>query len=82
MSASLYYQTVTGTRLGVGAPSSFMDAMKRVFGHGQPWVFTESDCFTLRGLAAGLESTDQVAAVNELLRELEKGQEVRLWAEY
>lgn len=82
MSATLYYQAVAGTRLNIGAPSSFMDAMTRAFGASQPWALTFGDYNTLRGLAAGLESTDQAVAIAELQEEVGKGHEIRVWAEY
>ena len=82
MSATLYYQPVSGTRLKIGAPSSFMEALTRAFGCRQPWVLTDMDYLTLGGLAAGLESEDQVAAVSELQEEVMKGHDIRVWAEY
>lgn len=81
MSASIYYQPVKGTHLGIGAPSSFIAAMTRAFGNA-PWTLTDRDYHTLKGLAAGLESDDQRAAVEELAGAAVKHGELRVWAEY
>ena len=81
MSASIYYQPVSGTHLNIGAPSSFIKAMSQLFGN-PPWTITDRDYNVLQGLAAGLESNDQKEAVAELMQAAYKHGEIRVWAEH
>ena len=82
MSASIYYQPVKGKLLPIGAPSSWMGAMRRAFGCDPPWTITDHDYHVLHGLAAGLSSTDQQNACNELAEAAMQHGEIRVWAEY
>lgn len=83
--ASIYYQPVKGKHLSIGAPSSFLEALREALdmrgGHGELRL-TGGDYHRLRGLRAGLTSTDQKEAIDELCEAIEKHDEVRLWAEY
>jgi hypothetical protein len=81
VSASIYYQPVKGKHLSIGAPSSFIAAMTRAFGN-YPWTLTDRDYHKLLGLAAGLDSDDQRAAVEELAEAAMASGEIRVWAEY
>lgn len=82
MSASIYYQPVQGKLLNVGAPSSFMSALREAFHGDPPWTFTDRDYHTLMGLSAGLSSTDQKQAATELADAALKHGEIRVWPEY
>jgi len=75
------YQPVKGTALKIGAPSSFLEALERAFGQGY-WTFCDRDYHMLSGLAAGLESLDQRAAIHEIAEMVMKHGEIRVWAEY
>lgn len=81
MSANLYWQPVKGKDLNVGAPSSFMAALERAVG-AQPWHLNEGHVHILKGLAAGLDSTDQREAVETLIAGISRHSEVRVWPEY
>lgn len=82
MSATIYYQPVKGKALSIGAPSSFTSALDRAFGRSPDRILNEYDVPTLRGIAAGFDSEDQRAAIDELIEAIQKHAAVRLWAEY
>ena len=82
MSATIYYQAGKGKALDVGAPSSFMGALRRAFGHDGPWTLTDHDYYVLHGLAAGLSSEDQQRACDELAEAAMRYGEIRVWPEY
>jgi hypothetical protein len=82
MSATILWQpTGGGKSLNVGSPSSFKDAMERVFG-SFPLVLNESALSQLRAMAAVSGSSMAGNAYDELAEIIEKHGEVRLWAEY
>lgn len=84
MSATIYYQPLKGKALAIGAPSSFLEALREAIGEGGYGEFrlTSDHCHTLKGLRAGLTSMDQKHAIDELIEAVSKHDEVRLWPEY
>jgi hypothetical protein len=82
MSASFYYQPVTGTHLPVGAPRAFLQALRRALGRDGPWELSGEDVHRLEDLAAAVDAEDQQHAVRTLLEAVARSGTIRLWLEY
>ena len=80
MSANIYWlPSEKGKRLGVNAPSYFLETMGRAFGEG-PWELGPSDLLILQGIIA-TEDGD-VGAWKELFEALGVHGVIRIWAEH
>ncbi len=79
MSASIKWKVVKndGKYLNVGAPSSFIDAMKSAFGNF-PCRIGPSEVATLRGMAAASRDS----AYERLIEAIEEDTTIEVWAEY
>lgn len=83
MSASIMwkYDEPEGKSLGVSAPSSFMETMRRAFGE-HPWTLNPSHIERLRGMGDSFGGKDCDNPFYRLCDHLEDGGAVRVWAEY
>lgn len=82
MSASIYFKPVkptANTRLNVGAPSTFIKAMERAFGHF-PCLVNRGNIEKLKGMASMYDCRD--SPFEELINLLEHHEALELWAEY
>lgn len=82
MGASIYYQPVNGTHLSMGAPSSFMDLLRRVTSSQGPWELDGHWTSQLLGASKATEDEAHRAALEEIIEAIEKHGTVRVWAEY
>lgn len=83
MSASIFYQPVVGTCLTIGAPSSFLDLLDRVFHTGRgAFEFQDYHVNDLRAAARATDQTQFRVALNEIADAVEKHGAVRVWPEY
>lgn len=83
MSATILYQPVKGKSLSIGAPSSFLALLERVFGgSARDFVLAEDDVGGLRTAAAATEDREYRKALEELAEAVEKHGAVRVWAVY
>ena len=81
MGASIFYQSVHGKCLNVGAPSYFLGVLRRVFGGDGPWEVDGTWSQQLQGAAAASSNQEQ-AALEELIEAIERYGRIRIWAEY
>jgi hypothetical protein len=83
MSATIYYQAVKGRALSVGAPSSFLDLLDRVFHNGRSaFTVTDRDADRLRIAAMATDQIEFREALEEMADAAEKHGEIRIWPEY
>lgn len=82
MSATIYYQAVKGKSLHIGGPSGFLELLRRVFGEGRPWTFTDCDAAKLETAANATDQTEYRDALLELSEAVCKHGEIRVWPEY
>lgn len=82
MSATIYFQPVRGKALDIGAPSSFLTALREAFHSDGEIRLSSGDYHTLAGLRSGLTSTDQKKAIDVLMEAVYSHDEVRVWPEY
>lgn len=80
MSASIHWRKIKNSpdpRLGVSAPSSFIEAMERAFG-GRAWELDAKAVPVLRGMAA--VSNDE--AFEQMIELIEKFGEIEVYYQY
>lgn len=83
MSATIYYQAVEGKALTIGAPSSFLDLLDRVFHHGRgSFELTTREAVGLRVAARATDQTEFRRALEELADAVERHDTIRVWPEY
>ena len=87
MSANIYYRFSKPPEgdLGVSAPSSFLDAMRRAFHTDGPWHLDGKALPKLEGMAAMHGDHDNpFQKMIELIRgeDFDKSTEIEVWAEY
>lgn len=82
MSANLYWEPTKRKKnyLPIGAPLSFMESLKRVFGNRTP-TLTEKDIPILRGMAV-VASGDAGECYKQLADAVEKYEEIEVTAVY
>lgn len=83
MSANIMWRPIEwGKDLGVGAPSSFLGSMEEALGTRQPWVLNQDHYNILKGLKAGLTSSDQKEAIEEILEAICRHDVIEVYAQY
>ena len=83
MSATIYYQPVNGKALSIGAPSSFLDLLDRVFHNDRSaFTVTDRDSHRLSIAASATDQTEFRAALEELAEAAMTHGEIRIWPEY
>ena len=89
MSAHIRWRVVSPTKghsLDVGAGSSFMEALRTVFGQGEPIALDESSIPYLKGMSASWDrGGDQFARQHpcaDLIEAIEAHDSIEVWAEY
>jgi len=78
MGASFYWQAVSGTELGVDAPSSFLMMLRKAFGN-EPWTLTTFSIERLEGMAAADET--HFEALHRLIDAIHTHGAIRVWGE-
>jgi hypothetical protein len=82
MSATILYKPVgVGTSLDVGAPSSFIEKVKTVFGDF-PYTFDKRDIVKLEVLSDLYDIPDNCTPYRELIEQIEKSGVVEVFAMY
>jgi hypothetical protein len=82
MSATIFYQPVSGTRLSLGGPSGFLDLLERLGFNRGSCPIHDFDHAKLETAAAATENSEYRQALLELAEAAYKHGELRLWAEY
>ena len=82
MSAAIYFQPIKGTRLVIGAPSGFLDLLRRVLHSDGPHEVDGHWVSKLEGAAAATDQLEYRVALEEIIEAVNKYGSVRIWPEY
>ena len=82
MSASIYYQPVSGKHLNMGGKSSFLALLQRITSSQGPWELDGSWSSQLTGAAKATADPEHQAALKEIITAIEAHGQIRVWAEY
>lgn len=83
MGATIRWEPVekTFTTIEVAAPSAFVNAMTRGYGHS-PWTLTKNDRQKLEGMAAAVGTDSERKPYEEIIDRLNYHDAIRVWPEY